>query len=225
MKTTTGQRVKQVRKSSGLDQARFAKALGISNGHVSGIEHDKKVLTGRVFNAICTKFRVNPEWLESGNGEMEERRGVSIEGITKLRQWAEAHGEDTRWAMIVILTQSNMFNHMLRELGSDAEILGVTKRNDPYLREYLREKAEEVSKNPYGETLKGKTDEQIKQEMADPGEVDEILAEGNMDLAQFIRYLRVIWQWGNPEDVRGYITTFFNQAVELKLRSERKQAG
>lgn len=63
-------RIKQVRKTLGLSQAKFAQAISISNGYIASIELGNRKVNDRIARLICSTYNVNESWLKSGVGEM-----------------------------------------------------------------------------------------------------------------------------------------------------------
>ena len=77
---TINQRVKQVRQALNLSQAKFAKALSMSNGYVAGIELAHNNVNDRIIKLICFTFNVSEIWLKTGEGNMfEEQADLFIE--------------------------------------------------------------------------------------------------------------------------------------------------
>ena len=70
MADNKGQRVKTVRKELGLTQDLFAKALGVGKSALSMIETGKSSLSERNKNILVQEFNINPDWLDTGKGEM-----------------------------------------------------------------------------------------------------------------------------------------------------------
>lgn len=64
------QRVKKVRQTLNLSQAKFAKALSISNGYIAGIELEHNNVNDRIIKLICFTFNVSEQWLKTGDGYM-----------------------------------------------------------------------------------------------------------------------------------------------------------
>ena len=64
------QRVREVRQILNLSQAKFAKALAMSNGYVAGIELEHNNVNDRIIKLICFTFNVSEQWLRTGNGCM-----------------------------------------------------------------------------------------------------------------------------------------------------------
>lgn len=68
--TTKGERIKELRKQLGMKQDEFANQIGISRILLSYIENGQKSLTERNAKFIVEHFKINPEWLETGEGNM-----------------------------------------------------------------------------------------------------------------------------------------------------------
>ena len=66
-----GNRIKQIRQSSGLNQKQTAERLGISPAHLSYIESGKKQPSDMLVEQIAYKFLVNENWLKTGEGTKE----------------------------------------------------------------------------------------------------------------------------------------------------------
>ena len=67
---TINQRVKKVRQTLKLSQAKFAKALSISNGYIAGIELEHNHVNERIIKLIGFTFNVSEHWLKTGDGCM-----------------------------------------------------------------------------------------------------------------------------------------------------------
>lgn len=72
------ERVKQVRQELSLSQAKFAKALSISNGYIAGIELGYNNVNDRIVKLICFTFHVSEEWLKNGEGSMFEQESGQL---------------------------------------------------------------------------------------------------------------------------------------------------
>lgn len=60
-------RIKRIRTDAGLTQEEFGKEIGASRGMVTTYERGSvPTLSTRML--ICEKFNVNPDWLETGEG-------------------------------------------------------------------------------------------------------------------------------------------------------------
>lgn len=63
-------RVIAIRKAAELNQTAFGAAIGLGQHAISHIEKGNNKLSPRNAELICQKFNVNPQWLETGEGEM-----------------------------------------------------------------------------------------------------------------------------------------------------------
>ena len=70
-------RIKSVRQALNLSQREFAEKLGVSQVTVSTWERGQVARFAPPL--ICQKFKVNPEWLETGSGEMFMRPRIERE--------------------------------------------------------------------------------------------------------------------------------------------------
>lgn len=81
------ERFKEVRTALGLKQGMFADKLQTTQGHISDIEHFRKVPSKRLIDIICLKFDVSKQWFSTGEGEMfnprtrEKELEKAFEGI------------------------------------------------------------------------------------------------------------------------------------------------
>lgn len=69
---SVNQRIKQIRQKLNLSQAKFAKAISISNGYIAGIELENRNVNDRIIKLICIAFNVRDQWLKTGEGTMFE---------------------------------------------------------------------------------------------------------------------------------------------------------
>ena len=67
---STGKRIKELRLALNLNQTDFAKPLGLTYGAIGGYENELRNVSEPSIIAICREYRVNEEWLRSGQGEM-----------------------------------------------------------------------------------------------------------------------------------------------------------
>lgn len=64
------QRIKELRKSLGLTQEKFAKRIGIKRNTLANYEVGRNEPIDGIIFSMCKEFNVNEEWLRTGNGEM-----------------------------------------------------------------------------------------------------------------------------------------------------------
>lgn len=60
------ERIRMLRESLGLTQAKFAESLGIGRSSVAKLESGENNPSSQTIQLICTQFNVNPEWLKDG---------------------------------------------------------------------------------------------------------------------------------------------------------------
>ena len=64
-------RLKQVRKDSGLTQQQFADSLNVSRNYVALWEIGQREPSDRTVSDICRVYGINEVWLRTGVGEMK----------------------------------------------------------------------------------------------------------------------------------------------------------
>lgn len=69
---TVNDRIKEVRKNSGLSQTDFAERLGTTRGVITNLEGGKTTPNDPFVKLICREFNVNESWLRTGEGEMKQ---------------------------------------------------------------------------------------------------------------------------------------------------------
>lgn len=65
-----GERIRHIRKSKGMTQKFFSASLGIVQGFLCTVECGKKIPSDTLLIALRYLYDINPEWLDSGKGEM-----------------------------------------------------------------------------------------------------------------------------------------------------------
>lgn len=75
--STVGQRIKEIRTYYQLNQKDFAARLGISYGHVSGLEKDKDKPSETLMRLIGFEYDISLDWLELGEGTMFSHKATS----------------------------------------------------------------------------------------------------------------------------------------------------
>lgn len=83
--TSQGNRIKELRKSLGLTQEKFAAQIGIKRNSLSQIEIGTNSLSPQNMLLICKEWNVSEEWLRDGVGEMF----VSADRRQQLHAWAD----------------------------------------------------------------------------------------------------------------------------------------
>jgi transcriptional regulator with XRE-family HTH domain len=68
---TQGARIRYFREQiKNLSRLEFAQGIDISEKALGNIETGARPLTERNLNAICRVYKINPEWIKDGKGEM-----------------------------------------------------------------------------------------------------------------------------------------------------------
>lgn len=80
---TIGDRIKQIRKDTGLTQKDFAERLGLFRGSLANYECGRANPIASVVVLICKEFNINEEWLRTGNGEMYKSIDYDDVGIVE----------------------------------------------------------------------------------------------------------------------------------------------
>lgn len=84
-----GERIKLIRKSRNITQAKFSKELGISQAYVSKLEKDKENPSDLLLNFIAYRYCVNLEWLKTGQGTIDNAPGLAKENcINSLHMYS-----------------------------------------------------------------------------------------------------------------------------------------
>jgi transcriptional regulator with XRE-family HTH domain len=81
------ERIKNLRKDSGLTQAEFGERIGITFSSVSLLEKGKNNPSEQTIRAICSEFNVNRDWLVDGIGDMRASRPLIPELMRVLRTY------------------------------------------------------------------------------------------------------------------------------------------
>lgn len=83
------ERLKIVRKALGLKQKEIAEAIGVSQVAYSQYETGVRVFQQRYVKALEREFGVNPNWLQSGEGEMFLQSSREDEFVKKFFSLSE----------------------------------------------------------------------------------------------------------------------------------------
>ena len=97
------ERIKELRKSLGLNQTDFGARIGIKQGTVAGYESGARVPLDTVISSICREFNVSEEWLRYGTGEMFLQRSRSEEIAAFLGDVMAAEPDDIRVRLVNVM--------------------------------------------------------------------------------------------------------------------------
>lgn len=75
-----GERIKEVRKKSGLTQQKFAERIGLKRNTIGNYEINLIEPSDRTITDVCREFDVRESWLRTGEGEpfVEKSREENI---------------------------------------------------------------------------------------------------------------------------------------------------
>lgn len=111
------ERVKAIRAEVGLNQNEFANSLGMTRDSYANFEYDRiknQNVKNPTIKAICEKYRINEQWLRTGEGDMHlaKTRAVEIAEITANMFKAD----DTDYAYQLTRILNNVDNKDLESL-------------------------------------------------------------------------------------------------------------
>lgn len=72
-------RIKQLRKTLGLNQKQFGESIGLKANSISYLEQEGFNVTEQNIKSICREFNVNEDWLRNGTGDMFEELSTDEE--------------------------------------------------------------------------------------------------------------------------------------------------
>lgn len=64
------ERIRDVRRHSGLTQTEFGERIGVKGNTVTGYEIGVRTPSDAIIVSICREFNVNEQWLRTGQGNM-----------------------------------------------------------------------------------------------------------------------------------------------------------
>ena len=99
------EQIKQLRKSLGMSQEKFAKEIGLTKNFISLVETGKRNLSTQSIKLICLFFDVNKEWLETGKGEMFIQKTENEKIAEFLADVLKAGEDDQRYKFITAISQ------------------------------------------------------------------------------------------------------------------------
>ena len=72
------ERIKLIRKHYNLSQTAFGAQIGVTLGVIKNLEQGKTTLSSPLFELLCSIYKVNSDWLRTGEGEMLQQPDNSI---------------------------------------------------------------------------------------------------------------------------------------------------
>lgn len=98
-----GFRIREVRKSQNMTMKEFGEKLNLTNAMISMLESSKVELSVKNRQAILRTFNVNPEWLDTGEGEMFIKLDANKELAIEMAKIFKLEENDPRRRIIKAL--------------------------------------------------------------------------------------------------------------------------
>lgn len=98
-------RIKEIRKIQRLTQVEFGERIGVKGNTITNYENGLRTPTDAVILSICREFKVNKDWLLTGNGDMFSDRTKSQQIFDFLTTTAELQDSDFQKRFINALSK------------------------------------------------------------------------------------------------------------------------
>ena len=93
-------RIRKIRKASGLTQAEFGARIGIKGNTIGNYEIGLRTPSDAVIFSICREFNVNEDWLRTGEGDPYKELPESTELGTYIGQILTTEDEFIKKAIV-----------------------------------------------------------------------------------------------------------------------------
>lgn len=120
-------RIKELRKSLGLNQTDFGKNLGVTTSAISGYELGTITPSDAIIKSICREYGVNETWLRTGAGDMRRSRSREAELGELIRSRLIDRPESFQSALVTTLLRFDpdgpeleILEKILRQLAEEA---------------------------------------------------------------------------------------------------------
>lgn len=108
-------RIRQIRKESGLTQTAFGERIGVKGNTVTGWETGIRAPSDAVVNSICREFNVNEHWLRTGEGDIYCSISRDAEIASFMGDIMRGEDADFRRRLISVLARLDMAEWELLE--------------------------------------------------------------------------------------------------------------
>lgn len=102
---TTGERLRKARKALHVTQKDLSEKLGITQAGISSIESGRVNLTDRLAQSIQDVYRINADWLRTGEGEMFLEPSEDEQLAQFVGEVLAGRPDDLRRAFLVAMAQ------------------------------------------------------------------------------------------------------------------------
>lgn len=131
--TSIGDRIEQVRRSSGASQGDFAASLGISRTTLHNYTRDERDLPTSVLAKLLEVYRADPLWILDGDAGVQNRLAEVMEELGDILGQVEARAEARkmrigtrkRWMIVCRLYTERLAAHRQTGTKPDLEALGL----------------------------------------------------------------------------------------------------
>lgn len=96
-------RIREVRKASGLTLKQFSARIGISDSAVSQMENGKIGVSDQTIRSICREYGVNETWLRTGAGSMTAGKSREQEMADMVKSLLAERPDSFRRAFVTTL--------------------------------------------------------------------------------------------------------------------------
>lgn len=124
-------RIKELRKSLGLNQAEFGAKVGISNTAVSKWESGENAVPDSAILNICREFGVNETWLRTGAGDMHRAKSREAELGELIRSRLLDRPDSFQAALVTVLLRFDPSGPEFAALEKIARALAEEAKKDP----------------------------------------------------------------------------------------------
>ncbi len=131
-------RVKAIRKSTGLNQSEFGAKIGVAQTTIAGYENGSRSLSDAAIISICREFGINEEWLRDGTEPMKNETGTAEEISGAVRRLLSDKPASFQSALITVLMR-------FEEEGNQWQVLEEIFRK---VTEEMEQKKAENAKKP-----------------------------------------------------------------------------
>lgn len=121
-------RIKELRKSLGLNQTDFGKNLGVTTSAISGYELGTITPSDAIIKSICREYGVNETWLRTGAGDMRRSRSREAELGELIRSRLIDRPESFQAALVTTLLRFDpdgpeleILEKILRQLAEETK--------------------------------------------------------------------------------------------------------
>lgn len=120
------ERIKELRIALGLSGEKFGEKLGVTKVAISNIERGNRNLTEQMFKSICREFKVNEDWLRTGEGEMFKPVNKNLQILEYFNDVAEL--DDTSFKKRISLALAQLSDEGWQNLEKFLDELNKTDK-------------------------------------------------------------------------------------------------